>query len=165
MLPDDPSQWIQNSDDGRSGLLQHQVNAIRGRHRIQRKTGACPCLDRGDQPGGLQRSDVRGSDPGRVVEKGPSKSVFNPAWHPYTKLLLSSVPELRQGWLESVAETAEAKAASDGDVAIGAVGCRFANRCARVIRGTCDSVSPPIRELDGGLFIACHLDVADLPVN
>ena len=70
MLPDDPSQWIQNSDDGRSGLLQHQVNAIRGRHRIQRKTGACPCLDRGDQPGGLQRSDVRGSDPGRVVEKG-----------------------------------------------------------------------------------------------
>ena len=102
---------------------------------------------------------------GRVVEKGPSKSVFNPPWHPYTKLLLSSVPELRQGWLESVAETAEAKAASDGDVAIGAVGCRFANRCARVIRGTCDSVSPPIRELDGGLFIACHLDVADLPVN
>jgi peptide/nickel transport system ATP-binding protein len=102
---------------------------------------------------------------GRVVEKGPSKSVFNPPWHPYTKLLLSSVPELRQGWLESVAETAEAKAASYGDVAIGAVGCRFANRCARVIRGTCESVSPPIRELDGGLFIACHLDVEDLPVN
>lgn len=102
---------------------------------------------------------------GRVVEKGPSKSVFNPPWHPYTKLLLSSVPELRQGWLESVAETAEAKAASYGDVAIGAVGCRFANRCARVMMGTCDRVSPPIRKLDGGLFIACHLDVADLPVN
>jgi peptide/nickel transport system ATP-binding protein len=95
---------------------------------------------------------------GKVVEKGPSKAVFQPPFHPYTKLLLSSVPEMRQGWLESVADTGEAKAASAGSVVIGAKGCPFANRCARKMEGLCDTVTPPLREFPGGLAIACHLD-------
>jgi peptide/nickel transport system ATP-binding protein len=97
------------------------------------------------------------------VEKGPSKAVFSPPFHPYTKLLLSSVPEMRQGWLEGVADTGEAKAASAGSVIIGAKGCPFANRCAHVIAGTCDRVTPPLHELPGGLSVACHLDADALP--
>lgn len=100
---------------------------------------------------------------GRVVEKGPSKAVFSPPFHPYTKLLLSSVPEMRQGWLEGVADTGEAKAASAGSVIIGATGCPFANRCSHVISGTCDRVTPPLRDLPGGLSVACHLEVDVLP--
>lgn len=99
---------------------------------------------------------------GRVVEKGPSKAVFSPPFHPYTKLLLSSVPEMRQGWLDGVANTREAKAASAGSVVIGAKGCPFANRCAHAIAGTCDAQTPPLRTLPGGLSIACHLDDATL---
>ncbi len=100
---------------------------------------------------------------GRVVEKGPSNVVFSPPFHPYTKLLLSSVPEMRQGWLEGVADTSEAKAASAGSVVIGAKGCPFANRCTHVIAGTCDVATPPIRMLAGELEIACHLPITELP--
>lgn len=102
---------------------------------------------------------------GRVVEQGPSKAVFSPPFHPYTKLLLSSVPEMRQGWLEGVADTSEAKAASAGSVVIGAKGCPFSNRCALAIVGTCEKTAPPIRELPGRLQIACHLPAAQLPLT
>jgi peptide/nickel transport system ATP-binding protein len=102
---------------------------------------------------------------GRVVEQGPSRAVFSPPFHPYTKLLLSSVPEMRQGWLEGVADTREAKAASTGSVVIGAKGCPFSNRCALAISGTCETTAPPIRELPGELQIACHLPVEQLPLT
>jgi peptide/nickel transport system ATP-binding protein len=98
-----------------------------------------------------------------VVEKGPSKVVFSPPFHPYTKLLLSSVPEMRQGWLEGVADTGEAKAASAGSVVIGAKGCPFANRCTHAIVGTCDVTPPPVRTLPGELEIACHLPIEEMP--
>jgi len=100
---------------------------------------------------------------GRVVEKGPAKAVFQPPWHPYTKLLLASVPEMRQGWLEGVAETAEAQAAGAGGVDLGAKGCPFANRCAHLIKGTCDTTVPPMRVLENRLAIACHLQPDTLP--
>ena len=99
---------------------------------------------------------------GRVVEKGPSMAVFSPPFHPYTKLLLSSVPEMRQGWLEGVADSSEAQAASAGSVVIGAKGCPFANRCAFAIAGTCERTPPPVHNLPGGLQIACHLSVNEL---
>jgi len=102
---------------------------------------------------------------GRVVEKGPSKAVFSPPFHPYTKLLLSSVPEMRQGWLDGVADTSEARAASAASVVIGGTGCPFANRCALAIRGTCDTTAPAVRDLPGDLQIACHLPVGELPVS
>lgn len=100
---------------------------------------------------------------GRVVEKGPSAAVFSLPFHPYTRLLLSLVPEMRQGWLEGVADTSEAKAASAGSVVIGAKGCPFANRCTYVIPGTCDVATPPIQTLPGELEIACHLPIEELP--
>ena len=100
---------------------------------------------------------------GRVVEKGLAEAVFQPPWHPYTKLLLASVPEMRQGWLEGVAETAEAQAAGAGGVDLGAKGCPFANRCAHLIKGTCDTTVPPMRVLEDGLAIACHLQPDTLP--
>ena len=37
---------------------------------------------------------------GRVVEQGPTDEVLTPPFHPYTRLLISSVPEMRLGWLE-----------------------------------------------------------------
>lgn len=39
---------------------------------------------------------------GKLVAAGPTQQVFNPPFHPYTELLLSSVPEIRPDWLDEV---------------------------------------------------------------
>ncbi len=39
---------------------------------------------------------------GRVVASGETSTVFAPPYHPYTELLLSSVPEMRPDWLDEV---------------------------------------------------------------
>ena len=39
---------------------------------------------------------------GKLVANGPTQQVFNPPFHPYTELLLSSVPEIRPDWLDEV---------------------------------------------------------------
>ena len=39
---------------------------------------------------------------GEMVAEGSVEKVFSPPFHPYTELLLSSVPELRTGWLDEV---------------------------------------------------------------
>jgi peptide/nickel transport system ATP-binding protein len=39
---------------------------------------------------------------GQVVAAGDTATVFAPPYHPYTELLLSSVPEMRRDWLDEV---------------------------------------------------------------
>jgi peptide/nickel transport system ATP-binding protein len=39
---------------------------------------------------------------GRIVEKGPKKEILKPPHHEYTDLLLSSVPKMDPGWLDSL---------------------------------------------------------------
>ena len=41
---------------------------------------------------------------GKVVEQGPKDKMFTPPHHPYTDLLLSSVPEMDPEWLTTVLE-------------------------------------------------------------
>ena len=41
---------------------------------------------------------------GKVVEKGPKDDMFTPPHHPYTDLLLSSVPEMDPNWLTTLLE-------------------------------------------------------------
>ena len=93
---------------------------------------------------------------GRVVEQGPTDLVLSPPYHPYTRLLISSVPEMRIGWLEDTMKTQEAKAGIDRVVTITETGCAFFDRCPLVIEGTCDMEIPPTRNLGGGHIIECH---------
>lgn len=99
---------------------------------------------------------------GRVVEKGPVTQLLSPPWHPYTRLLIASVPELRVGWLEETMESAAAKSGVGGGVQLTAVGCPFFDRCPLAIPGTCDKEPPPDRIGDHGHTIACHVDVGQL---
>ena len=39
---------------------------------------------------------------GKLVARGETVQVFSPPFHPYTELLLSSVPEMRSEWLDDV---------------------------------------------------------------
>ncbi len=41
---------------------------------------------------------------GKVIEQGPKGVMFKPPHHPYTDLLLSSVPEMDQNWLTTLLE-------------------------------------------------------------
>ena len=93
---------------------------------------------------------------GRVVEQGRTDQVLSPPYHPYTRLLISSVPELRIGWLEDTMKTQEAKAGIDRVVKLTEKGCAFFDRCPLVIEGTCDREIPPIRNLGDGHIIECH---------
>lgn len=98
---------------------------------------------------------------GRVVESGPTSSILSPPVHPYTHLLLSSIPELRRGWL---AEVMEARADRTGIPEGGSsgTGCPFFRRCPVRIEGVCDREDPPIREPQRGHKLACHRQTSEL---
>ncbi|MEM9140065.1 MAG: ABC transporter ATP-binding protein [Pseudomonadota bacterium] len=49
---------------------------------------------------------------GELVDFGPVDDVLSPPFHPYTELLITSVPEMRVGWLDETAEHQQAMAAN-----------------------------------------------------
>jgi peptide/nickel transport system ATP-binding protein len=88
---------------------------------------------------------------GWIVELGPVQKVLGEPLHPYTQLLKKSVlePDPRQKSSERVS-----LAASD-DTTFLRVGCRFADRCPRVM-DVCRSVEPADIDVDGRT-VKCHL--------
>ncbi len=99
---------------------------------------------------------------GQVVEQGPARRVLAPPYHPYTRLLVASVPELDTGWLERTLELRETRASIDQGVEITDRGCPFFRRCPLAIAGTCDHETPPLHTFDRGHTIACHRSEAEL---
>ena len=99
---------------------------------------------------------------GRVVEQGTTREVLEPPYHPYTKLLLASVPELRQGWLEDVRSTKEAISGIARAVRITLTGCPFFERCPVAIDEVCNRIKPPARTLTDDHVVACHREVFEL---
>lgn len=99
---------------------------------------------------------------GRVVEQGPVDDVLAPPFHPYTRLLITSVPELRIGWLEDTMQKREMAVGIARGVEITAVGCPFYNRCPVAIEGTCNRDDAPIHEPRPKHFIACHRSMEEL---
>ncbi len=93
---------------------------------------------------------------GRRVELGGRAALQLHPMHPYTDLLLSSVPELRPGWLDGLSPTHLAEAAGGLDRSDLAVPCPFYRRCAVHMPGTCDRLPPPLRKLAKGAEILCH---------
>ncbi len=47
-------------------------------------------------------TDVAVMQKGRIVALGPISEVFAPPLHPYTQLLLLSVPQMRTDWLTDI---------------------------------------------------------------
>ncbi|THD84483.1 ABC transporter ATP-binding protein [Aliigemmobacter aestuarii] len=93
---------------------------------------------------------------GHVVEMGTTDQVFQPPYHPYTEALLSAVP---------IADThvKKKRIVLEGDIPSAMnppPGCPFQTRCrwkAQVPGGLCDREVPPLRTLEGGHQIKCHL--------
>jgi peptide/nickel transport system ATP-binding protein len=99
---------------------------------------------------------------GRVVEQGPVNEVLAPPYHPYTRLLISSVPELRVGWLEDTMKKREMAVGIARGVEITDRGCPFYNRCPIAIDDVCDVETPPTIEPHKDHFISCHRSMEDI---
>ena len=99
---------------------------------------------------------------GRIVDAGLTKEVFSPPHHPYTQLLINSVPALRQGWLEDVIATREASAGMQSNVMLHDRACPFRVRCPLVIEGKCGSEPPPRREMGLHHVVYCQHTEAEL---
>ncbi len=91
---------------------------------------------------------------GTPVEVGPRQGYACDHRHPYTDLLIGSVPELRAGWLDEQGQRPAPPAI--GHALDGADLCRFLPRCAMRIDGQCNQFSPPRQHLPGGNTILCH---------
>jgi peptide/nickel transport system ATP-binding protein len=89
---------------------------------------------------------------GWIVEVGPVHKVLGQPLHPYTQLLKSAVlePDPRQRSGDRRASLTVVDSA-----AVNRVGCRFADRCPRVM-SICHEVEPPDLAVDERL-VKCHL--------
>jgi oligopeptide/dipeptide ABC transporter ATP-binding protein len=102
---------------------------------------------------------------GRVVEEGTTEQVLSDPQHPYTKALLSVVPEMEQ--VEAIVLTGETP-----DPTKIPAGCRFNPRCQEVKNGVaeaagvlelCRTKSPEILPPDASQHVAaCHLVASQL---
>ncbi|MHB8814867.1 MAG: ABC transporter ATP-binding protein [Steroidobacteraceae bacterium] len=92
---------------------------------------------------------------GQVVESGTVGCLADPQSHPYTRLLVSCVPEMRSGWLENTAP-ASPPAAMTGSTQSPQL-CRFLQRCPARIADVCDLQPPPRVRLADGREVLCHL--------
>lgn len=88
---------------------------------------------------------------GRIVEVGPTEQVFNNPSHPYTKLLLSSVPKMTSGSQISSAPSGELQSIKSA-----LVGCRFRGRCPVAI-DACATADPDLKLVEGTHQAACLL--------
>ena len=91
---------------------------------------------------------------GRTVETMPAGAIGAPGHHPYSKLLFSSVPQLRKGWLEDNARTL-AESATIAPSNGSNDGCSFFARCSERIPATCDIREPRLLAQSSGTKIAC----------
>ena len=98
---------------------------------------------------------------GHKVHAGRRESFTEAPYHPYTDLLIHSVPELRQGWLETCGAT-HGELPPIGERANLPELCTFLNRCSVRVDGLCNRTAPKRRTLDNGSEILCHRDGADL---
>jgi len=99
---------------------------------------------------------------GHKIQAGTRQSYAQAPFHPYTDLLIHSVPELRQGWLETCGATTCQTLPAIGPKANMPDLCTFLSRCPVRVDGLCNCVAPQRRMIVGGSEILCHHDSAEL---
>ena len=92
---------------------------------------------------------------GSVAEMGSVDEVIRQPKHPYTKLLVSSVPLPDPDMHWGGGDTAQdVKRSAIGGAPLH--GCKFANRCPFVM-AECQQARPPLYLTDDGRAVACYL--------
>jgi peptide/nickel transport system ATP-binding protein len=86
----------------------------------------------------------------KIVELGPTHAVFDRPLHPYTSLLIRSLPRIGdRGQREGIG-------GAPPSLFNPPPGCRFAPRCPFVME-VCRRTEPPLREVEPDHFAACYL--------
>lgn len=87
---------------------------------------------------------------GTIVEFGKARDVLSRPQHPYTQLLLDSIPSVKRKWQRS------RMAMSDIEVKeYRFEGCKFRNRCP-LAQEICDRQRPPALRKEDGRDVYCH---------
>jgi peptide/nickel transport system ATP-binding protein len=87
---------------------------------------------------------------GRIAETGPTAQIFARPRHPYTSLLLASIPRLTDAPKSALA-VIEGRVPTPAEFG---PGCRFASRCS-LADATCRAATPPLRDMGDGRLSAC----------
>jgi peptide/nickel transport system ATP-binding protein len=87
---------------------------------------------------------------GNMVEVAPVKDAFADPLHPYTQLLIASIPSIKERKPLKITEGVT------HDLRNPPPGCIFQYRCPHVMP-RCREVAPQLRELKPDHFVACHL--------
>lgn len=90
---------------------------------------------------------------GKILEEGPTESIFENPYHPYTKGLMSALPlpDPTRPLAELVQITGEPPDPSDIPS-----GCRFEPRCREVVGDICATSEPEPVYIDEEHYVACH---------
>jgi oligopeptide/dipeptide ABC transporter ATP-binding protein len=101
---------------------------------------------------------------GAVAEVGSVEQVIQAPQHPYTRLLVSSIPlpDPDQHWGGETDLDSKAAAASAPAKAM--QGCKFANRCPFVM-AECHATPPPLYRTNADRAVACYLYKEAEPVS
>ena len=90
---------------------------------------------------------------GKIVERAPAAEIYAQPRHPYTRALLSAVPE-------PTPRAAKQRIVLSGDIPSPAnppPGCPFHPRCPHPLKSErCRTEPPPLREITAGHVAACH---------
>lgn len=90
---------------------------------------------------------------GKIVKLAPREALYADPLHPYTKALLSAVPEPDPELHDTMDRTI-----LTGDVPSPAnppKGCNFCTRCPAVM-DICNQIDSTYQEMQPGRFVACH---------
>ena len=87
---------------------------------------------------------------GKLVEVATVRDLFREPLHPYTQLLIASLPSL------DGKDDLQASPARRPRCSTRRPGCPFHPRCPYVM-DRCKVVMPPLREIQPGHLAACHL--------
>ena len=87
---------------------------------------------------------------GQLAEKAPTETIIHNAWHPYTKMLISSLPKVGVKYSENKLEGIPGKPPL---LLNPPKGCRFQDRCEIAFEKCVQE--PPFLELEQDHYVAC----------
>jgi peptide/nickel transport system ATP-binding protein len=130
-------------------VIQRQVMETIG--RVQEELGAAVILighDMGLMVQFVDRLAVMYG--GKIAELGDVRALFKEPLHPYTQLLINSLPKLTdKGELKGIPGIAPSLLNAPA-------GCLFHMRCPQAME-VCKSDTPPLEEVRADRLVACHL--------
>jgi peptide/nickel transport system ATP-binding protein len=101
---------------------------------------------------------------GSVAEVGSVEKVIKHPKHPYTRLLVSSIPLPNPDRHWGGESEIESKASAPSALLAEVEGCKFSNRCPYVMAG-CQRASPPLYLTDDNRAVACYLHEGSAQVS